>query len=106
MVFLRILGGFVGFVVWMVVAAIFHGFALSVLWKWFMVPAFGLPELPIPTAIGVALVVTYLTYQHIDCENERDKEKSLAKKIVMWVVLTILRPSFALLVGWIVQMFM
>ena len=41
-------------IVWGAVCA---GYALSVLWGWFMVPLFGLPVLSVAQAYGVALVV-------------------------------------------------
>jgi hypothetical protein len=37
-------------------ALLWHGYALSVLWGWFVVPTFGAPSLTIPQAIGFAIV--------------------------------------------------
>lgn len=45
----------------MVYGAMMNGWALSKLWSWFIVSTFALPALTIPAAIGVALVVNYLT---------------------------------------------
>ena len=55
MVFIAILGGFVGIVALMVLSTLFRGYALSVLWGWFMVPTLGLPHLSVVQALGISL---------------------------------------------------
>jgi len=40
-----------------------EGFVLTKLWAWFMVPAFGLPSLTVPLAIGICLIAAFLTHQ-------------------------------------------
>ncbi len=100
---LAVLGGIVGVGILMVGSSIFNGYALSVLWGWFVVPVFGAPALGIVPAIGIAMVVSYLTYQTHDCKKE---EKSFGKTIAEGTVIAILKPSFALLFGWIVHLFM
>lgn len=100
---LAVLGGIVGVVFLMVFSYIFNGYALSVLWGWFVVPTFGAPALGLVPAIGVAIVVGYLTHQTHDCKKE---EKSFGEKIAEGTVMAILKPSFALFFGWIVHLFM
>lgn len=100
---LAVLGAIVGIPVLIALGSIFNGYALKVLWGWFIVPIFHLPQLSIPSAIGIALVVGYLTKQTNDCE---EKERSGGEKFSRAVLEAILRPSLALLVGWIVQKFM
>lgn len=51
------LGGVAAIVLGLVWSAAWSGYTLSVLWGWFMVPAFGLPALSVAQAYGVALVV-------------------------------------------------
>lgn len=75
--------------------AILRGFALSYLWQWFITP-FGLPELGIAHAIGISMIVGFLTYQHNGSEE--------ANKGVLAV--TFLSPLMALFFGYIVHSFM
>lgn len=80
---------------------IWSGYALSVLWSWFIVPKFNLPALDIPTAIGIALVVDYMTKQ-----SYSGLAKSEDHSIRRTAIEALFRPAFALLFGWIVTKFM
>ena len=100
MVLLAILG----FVALLVVSSIFNGYVLSVLWGWFIVPVFSLPELTVVPAIGIAIVVSYLTYQYN--ESDDDDNKSFGEKMAKLIAMAILRPLFVLFLGWIVHLFM
>ena len=79
---------------------VWSGFALSILWGWFMVPTFGLAPLSIPSAIGVSMVMGYITHQY---------QKKNTSDIIVWagvadaVADTLLRPAMTLLAGWIVK---
>ena len=44
------------------ILAIVRGFVLSYLWTWFLVP-FGLPEIGVAWAIGLSMIVAYLTHE-------------------------------------------
>ena len=82
--------------------SVWSGLVLSLLWAWFFVPSFGLPPLSIPNAIGVALVVTYMTYQYQpDGKEGKGGIESLASKFGLLA----LRPAVALLLGWLVKQF-
>lgn len=83
-------------------SSLWSGYVLSTLWGWFLVPIFDLPALSVPAAVGVALIVGYLTHQH---KIESEKEKTTNEKISalgMLVGHMILKPAFALCFGWIV----
>lgn len=97
-----VLGGIVGVGLLMVLSSIFNGYALSVLWGWFVVPTFGAPALGVVPAIGVAMAVSYLTHQMHDCQEETTFGETIAKGTAM----AVLKPSFALFFGWIVHLFM
>lgn len=97
----QFLGGIVGFMLLIVVNSIFNGYVLSVLWGWFVVPTFNAPALGIVPAIGIALVVGYLIQQTNDTKNE-----PLGEQIAEATMTTILKPSFALLFGWVIHLFM
>ena len=101
---LAIFGGIVGFVILMVVSSIFNGYALSVLWGWFIVPTFGMPALGVVPAIGIAMVVSYLTHQ--THESEKKDDDGIGVKIFKAVILSLGKPAFTLLFGWIVHLFM
>jgi len=83
----------------LVVSSILKGYVLSILWGWFIVPVFSLPELTVVSAIGIAIVVSYLTHQYNENKGEG---KSFDKRIAI----IILRPFFVLLFGWVVHLFM
>lgn len=100
---MAILGGFVLVVALMVVSAICNGYALSVLWGWFIVPVFNLPQLSIPVAIGVALVVGYLTKQETNSSDTEDK--SFGELMAKGFAISIAKPAVALLFGWVVHFF-
>ncbi len=75
-------------------AFIWGGIALKILWGWFMTPLFGLPELSTAAAIGVAIVVGFLTHQTPPGDDDHWKR-----------VLThnFITPAIALFAGWIVK---
>jgi hypothetical protein len=101
---LATLGIAVSFIVALVLGSIFNGYALSVLWGWFVVPVFHLPVLTVVPAIGIAMVVGYLTHQtEPDVE---EKERETGEKLLRLIALVFFRPAFALFFGWIVHQFM
>lgn len=76
--------------------AVWEGWVLSVLWRWFLVPL-GAPALSIPAAIGVAIIVGMLTHQ----SSKTDDEDWAAKISAIF-----LGPPMMLLVGWITKQFL
>ena len=79
---------------------ILSGYVLSILWSWFITSTFGLSSLTIPLAMGIMLVVSYLTKQ-ADFNNE-DHEDYMKRKNYMILV----KPLGVLAVGWIIKSFM
>lgn len=98
-----ILLAILGFVVLLIFSSIFNGYALSVLWGWFVVPTFHLPTLSLVQAIGLAMILTYLTYQHVDAKKG---DESFGEMMAKAFPLTLIRPSFALLFGYVLHKFM
>lgn len=94
--------GVLGFLVTLVLGSIFHGYVLSVLWGWFVVPTFGVPTLGLVSAIGLSLVVSYLTHQ---VPASRDTEAD-GERMVQDLLFAILMSAFALAFGWIIHLFM
>lgn len=99
---LACVGLFVLVVASVVGGSIMNGWALSVLWGWFVVPLFNMPPLSIATAIGFSLVVAMLTHQ----EQKSDGKKSSTTEVVAGVVSrVVLTPLLTVFVGWIVKSF-
>lgn len=74
------------------------GYVLSILWGWFVAPLFGVPELGVINAIGLAIIIAYMTRGESSVEKNED--------IIIKIVNAFLKPSFALLIGWLVTLFM
>ena len=86
------------FVVVLITTTIFSGYALSILWEWFFVPLLGAPKLSIPGAIGIALVVQYLTHQSISQNNG----KSFKEVMLEAAGYAIAKPLVSLFLGLII----
>lgn len=88
-----------------VVSALANGFVLTKLWSWFITPVFDLPALSLVPAIGLGLVVSFLTYQYTNSQSSKN-DKSLMEVTISATLTAIIRPAFILLFGWFVQLFM
>jgi hypothetical protein len=73
-----------------------RGWILNRLWDWFVVPKFGLPHLGVATAVGLSVIIAFVTPY-----GWEDKEKSTTAKIIS----AILSLALPLLFGWIVHRF-
>lgn len=93
---------FFGIVLISALSYTWFGFALSVLWGWFMVPGLGLPPLSIGYATGVAMVVGFLTKQ----DNLNEKIEDWAEYYVKFVLTAALKPVIVLGIGAIVKAFL
>lgn len=76
-----------------------NGYVITKLWAWFIVPLFGLPLLNIPQAIGLDLVVTFLTFHQTVYNPEPQDKKEKIQRAAQHVA----RPIFILLTGYIVH---
>lgn len=85
------------------VSVVASGYALAVLWGWFVVPTFHFPELSVPVAYGLWLIIGYMTYQEVDPKGL--EEKSAGVLVVEALIKAVLRPAFALAMGWVVHLF-
>lgn len=98
---MKVLGWVTAFVGLMVFDSIFSGYALSVLWGWFIVKTFGLPALSIPTAIGLEMIVSCLTYQ----TDSDSKNEGIGLVMAKGLAIGIFKPTLALAIGWVVVQF-
>lgn len=108
MVLLTILGGLVGICGLIVFGSVFRGYALSVLWGWFIVPTFDVQPLSIAPAIGIAMMVNYLTYHvtsDVGKENMYAIEESPNMILAKTFALDFLKPAVIIGFGWIVHLF-
>jgi len=80
------------------ISTVIHGWVLSLLWLWFLVPL-GLPTLAIAHAIGIGVLVGLLTNQYIP---NRDSEE----EILNMVAHSICQPLILLTIGYIAKSFM
>ena len=92
------------FVLSIVVASLMNGWALSVLWGWFVSPIFGVPNLQIMEAIGFSLVVGMLTQN--TSNKDDDSKKSFGALIVKLLAVAVFKPAFVVFLGWIILKFM
>jgi len=87
----------------LIVGALLNGWVLTKLWAWFVAPVFGVQTLTLIPAIGLSLVVAYLTHQQRKNNNKgKDTTTLIAENIGEIVVY----PLFVLLVSWVVVQFM
>ena len=95
-------GKFMTVVLAMLISPIINGFVLTKLWMWFIVPTFEANPLRVVEAIGLMFLINYVKAKR---DKEADKDK-FWEQFATHMVYLILMAGFALLSGWIVQMFM
>lgn len=78
----------------------YKGYALSVMWAWFIASTFGLPLISVPVAVGVMYSV--ILFKHMPSKLEQDNMQEYSARLAF----DILVPSIVLLFGWIVKGFM
>jgi len=99
---MRTIGWITTIVVIGVCSHVYGGFGLSMLWEWFVVPTFDGPSLSLPVAIGIALIMTYLT-RPIRIPKE---EPDWAKRAQGAAIVGVVKPTVALAIGWVITWFM
>ena len=82
-------------------SSLYHGFVLTKLWGWFVVPTFSLPLLSLPAAIGLSLIVGLLAKGY--GSKVLDESDSLSKLMLKVTLMVAWGPSLALLMGYIVS---
>lgn len=97
-----LLGGIAAIVLGMVWGAAWSGLTLSVLWGWFVVPAFSLPALSVAQAYGIALVVRAA---HGLKDAESKSKDSAGVAMAKLFVLPPFVCGLFLLLGWVAKSF-
>ncbi len=85
----------VAMVVLVVPMALLNGWVVMLLWEWFIVPVTNLRVLVFGEALGVSLVISYMT---MSLPDMREKSTAETFKTLGWVVG---RPFLALAVAWV-----
>ena len=89
----------VGFCVVITLGIIVHGFVLSKLWEWFIVPQFQLAPLSIPVAAGIGMFTTTITgISQVSLSQAKNRDKTT-------IVALIILPFCTLILGYILQLF-
>lgn len=76
-----------------------EGIVLFYLWMWFVVPL-GVPAIGFLNALGLGLIVSFLTYHYYDFK--KNDEAGIYEPLCYLFV----RPGLTLLVGWTIHCFM
>lgn len=87
-----------------VLAVIMNGYAMFVLWGWFVVPL-GVAEIGVAHAIGLASIVSYMTHQDQSLLAQ-DRSKSSFERLAQSLALAFGKPLVLIAFGWIVASFM
>lgn len=82
-------------------SAVLNGWALSILWKWFIASTFEIRQITISQAIGISLIITYLTRSFSEKQEDKREHPFLSN-----VLTAFLKPLVSLGIGWIVTLFM
>ena len=80
---------------------VWRGYALAVLWGWFVAPIFGLQALTILQAVGLGMVAAFLRGYSDD-----NSEKPMRDRVRKWIIGAGVYPAAAIGFGWLVTLFM
>lgn len=83
--------------------AVWEGYAISVLWGWFVVPVFHAPPLHLAQAIGLDLVVSVFRWT---VPSKADYDEPLSSSAPRTLSFRLLTPGIALLFGAVVRCFL
>ena len=81
-----------------------RGLVLQALWTWFAVETFAAPPVTLVQAIGLSLLVSFLTYQW-DARQERDPNETPFEGALAAALAGLFLSGFAYLFGAIVHSF-
>ena len=87
------------------ITSLWYGYVLSILWAWFVVPAFHVAPLSILLAIGVSIVVRMFTSSYTESNDKKDEDKA-GQRMFGSIFYALLYPLFALAFGAIIHAFL
>lgn len=86
-----------------VITTILSGYVFSLIWKWFVVHQFGLPNLSIPISIGICYIIQYATSTYN--ENRFKDDIEFSTKLGTMFLYGLLKPIIVLIFASIVKLF-
>lgn len=92
-----------GIITVIILAPIWRGYVFSQLWLWFIVPTFGADPLGLALAIGLGLIVSFLTHQP---DGGDPPKRPSSDAMVHAAGYAFCWPAMALLIGWVVKGFL
>lgn len=81
-------------------ALLWHAVVFNILWGWFFVPIFNLPNLSFAEAIGIVCIVALFSHGYL--KKEEEEEKATMSRIQQ----AFFMPLISLAVGAIARLFM
>jgi hypothetical protein len=78
-------------IIWSAVVSAWEGLVFTILWKWYVAKKFSVPQITIPQAVGLAMIVSMATFQTATKDGELEKER---------ISNAIMVPLTALIFGW------
>lgn len=84
------------------VSIVVRGWVLSILWSWFITPVFHAPKLSVAAAAGLSSIVSLLTTNYGEAQDEEMKKKPFWQKMLFSIFISV----FMLGVGWVINLFM
>lgn len=85
------------------VAIFTHGYTISTLWSWFIVPLFNVIEIGILQAAAIMIFVNYLVAKPDKDIDVLSLKLSLADFMARVVSNAVMKPIIALIAGWILK---
>jgi hypothetical protein len=89
-----------GILLFMSVGILANGWAFMLLWNWFMVPFFGLPEIGLAYALGVSMTVGFIAHQYVPPKKTKEGEVDWAPIVHIFA-----KPVLAVVLGSIIKSF-
>lgn len=97
---MRSIGIFVSAIFVDILTKVSKGYALSILWAWFVITKFGAPELNIAEAIGLCLIVDLVLLK----QNTHQPDKSIEDRILDQFLMSIVIVPIILSIGYVVKL--
>jgi len=97
----------IGFLVMVPINLVIYGWILSKLWLWLIVPTFGVQPLKVMQAIGINLVIGFVTLRSSKEEDEaEDDDREPEDHAIEIVKKLVAIPGAFLLLGWVISNFL